>query len=243
MLARIGWIGSALATGLLLQIAVQINLLHWLPDFPIYLGLALLSATIAALAAPFASTTTVPAPPWMNPCARVCFASFEVVHAVLAAKSSSSFVEGWRNIMLWPALAIGILACVFNGPRWLSLPILWPLGEAAAAILACWYAPSLGEPQSLRAYQYVLLAAIFSIVLSLAIASAEPGLRKNRSLWGFVVASLAFGLICLAQPDAERAQPLMLAMGVLRLGLIMLAANRWLKGEGEPSSLKATAKP
>jgi hypothetical protein len=236
MLARLGWIGTALATGLLLQIAVQINALHWLPDFPVYLGMAMLSAAVAVLAAPIAAVAAArgtqspgKAPRWPHRLALAGFAAAAAIHAVLAARSSSSALEWWRNVALWPALLCGIAACVLASLKWQPLLFLWPLGESVASLSASWYAPSLGESQSLRAYQYVLIAALVSVLSLLPGVIAQPRWRGSWSLWTYVLASVALAVVCFVQPDTERAQPLMLSVGLLRLGLLVAAVNRWLK--------------
>ena len=239
MLARIGWIAAALAAGLLLQIAVQINMLHWLPDFPVYLGLALLAAATALAAAPLAlvstpqqasAATARPVVPLWLPRLIVSASSvLAIAHAALALGSSSTAIEWWRNAALWPALLMGVSTCVLTGPRWKSLLIILLLGEGAAALLGCWYAPNSGEPQSLRGYQYVLAAALVSVVALLAAIAAEPRLCRDWLVWALVLASAALGVVCLARPDTEQAQPLMLGVAALRLALLVVAANRWLK--------------
>lgn len=250
MLARFGWIGTTLAVGLLLQIAVQINALHWLPDFPVYLGLALLSAVAAVVAAPVASVamarkslTPGDAPRWLRVLALAGFAAAALIHAVLAARSSSSALEWWRNVLLWPALLCGIVACVLAGPSWQSLLFLWPLGEGVASLLASWYAPSLGESQSLQAYQSVLLTALVSVLSMLPGVIAVPRWRGSWSLWTYILASVALAVVCFVQPDTERAQPLMLGVGWLRLGALMTAVNRWLKLVAEDPRGAAAAQP
>lgn len=245
MLARLGWIGTALAAGLLLQIAVQINALHWLPDFPVYVALAMLAAVAAGLAAPalmLRKGLPPRRPSWRRMLAISWFVPVTmVVHGLLAAKSSSSTLEWWRNIALWPALLAGATACVLTGPRGKSLLILWPLGEAAASILACWYAPSSGESQSLRAYQYVLIAAMISLLALLPVAISGPRWRTDWSWWGFAVTTVALGLVCLWRRETEPAQSLMMALAALRLGMLVLAVDRWLKqfAESPPESIAA----
>jgi len=245
MLARLGWIGTAIATGLLLQIAVQIKMLQWLPEFPVYLGLAMLAAVAASLAAlPLMLTKGLPPrrPSWRRTLAIAGLVPLTmVVHTLLAAKSSSSAVEWWRNVALGPALFAGAVACVLTGPGWKSLFALWPLGEGAAAILACWYAPSSGEAQSMRAYQYVLVAAVISVLAQLPTAVMEPRFRPAWSLWAYVATTAGLALICLAQPETEAAQPLMLGVAALRLFVLIVAVNRWLKlaADGPQDSIVA----
>jgi hypothetical protein len=232
MLARLGWIGTALAAGLLLQIVVQINALHWLPEFPVYLALAMLAAVSAGLAAP-ALMLTKGLPPrrpsWRRTLAIAGFVPVTmVIHGLLAAKASSSAIEWWRNVALWPALLAGATACVLTGPGWRSLLFLWPLGEAAACILACWYAPSFGESSSWRGYQYVLVAALITAAFLLSLGLLEPRWRRRWSLWLLLAATFALPLICLIQPDTEAGQPWMLGVAVVRFGLLVIAVDRWL---------------
>lgn len=230
MLSRFGWIGVALATGLLLHIAVQIQRLHWLPDFPLYPGLALLAGGVALLSVPMLvpSAAGNSAPSWWRIAATAGFAPLAICHAVLAANASSSAIEWWRDALLWPALLVGVAACWSNKPTWQTLPLVWSLGEAAVAVLACWYAPSWGESQSWRAYQTVIAAAFISFVALLPVVIASASLRKSWALWGFAIASLALPLICLIQPEAERAQSLINGVAILRLLLLLAAVWRWL---------------
>src|SRR5215211_7336032 len=106
MLSRPGWIGCALATGLLLQIGVQIRWLRWLPDFPIYLALALVAGGAAVAAGAFLSAaaarkrSTGRPPLWLQIAAIGGFALLAIFHAALAARASSSAVEWWRNALL-----------------------------------------------------------------------------------------------------------------------------------------------
>lgn len=227
MLARLGWIGCSTATGLLLQIALQIQWLHWLPDFPIYPALALLAGGMAMVAAPMLFVRSA-----SKSAARggkgkyfakllllAGFALLAIVHAALAARSSSTAVEGWRNLLLWLALLAGLAACVltFRWPK--ALLSTWSLGEAAVAILACWYAPSLGESHSLRAYQYVLVAALLT-ALALIPVWLTGREWTQWPLWGTLLATAALPLICLVQPDPEQAQSVMALAGALRFALI-----------------------
>jgi len=248
MLERLGWIGTAISAGLLLQIAVQINGLHWLPDFPVYLGLALLAGgtavgasllLFAAAASKSARSGSSPAPFWVRMLVIGGFASLAIVHAVLAVGSSSTAVEWWRNAMLWPAALAGISVCVLTGPRWKSLLVLWPLGEAAAALLGCWYAPNSGESHSLRAYQYVLAAALISAAVLLPAILFDARCRRSWSLWGFAAASLAMPLVCLLQPDTAHAQGFLSAVALLRLGMVLIAVDRSLASDrdapGQPT--------
>src|SRR4051812_30334429 len=103
MLERWSHLACALATGLLLQIAVQIRALHWLPDFPIYIALALLAgaAAICGVGAPFRNRSIVGA------VLGVVFLICAEGHAALAL-SESLAMERWRDLILWPALICGL---------------------------------------------------------------------------------------------------------------------------------------
>jgi hypothetical protein len=218
MRTRLAWIGCTLAAGLLLQIALQIRALHWLPDFPIYLALAILAAAVAVPAAPLAVIRR----PWLVWISSASFLVLAVVHAVLAIMSSSTAMEWWRDLILWPALAAGIVLSLPLSRSWpASARTIWSLGEGGASLLACGYAPSFGETHSLRAYEYVL----FSGVITMLVAGSHVWQQRKRSL-AWVHATVLIGptaimlLLCLILPDPANAQSALMLLAALRILLL-----------------------
>jgi hypothetical protein len=88
MLRRLGWFGCALSAGLLLQIAIQIRALGWLPDFPVYIALAVLAglAAICGVGAPFHRQSR-----WAVAMALLFVVSAEG-HAILALYADSTVI-------------------------------------------------------------------------------------------------------------------------------------------------------
>ena len=221
MLARLGWIGCAFATGCLLQVAIQIHALHWLPDFPIYLFIAALAGGMALVATPAAvigsSRLT-----WV---CGVIFVLLAATHAVLAGMSSSTVFEWWRNIVFWPTLAAGLATCFLISRSWLATSCAtWSLGEAAVALLACWYAPSFGESHSLRAYQFVLLGMLIKLVACYPrILPTSPFPHRGWYLQGLIIPSLGMVLACWLLPDPDQAQRAMLILAGLRIAWLAMA--------------------
>lgn len=237
-LERCGWLANALAAGLLLQIAMQIRLLGWLPDFPIYLALALLAgiAAMVGVFTPFRSRPKVAA------LLALVFLAAAETHAALALNDSSA-MERWRDRILWPTLVCGLGSCLMLGQRWpRSLLLIWTLGEATAAILGCWYAPSLGESPTLRANRYVLIAGGISLLGGIAVVGTGP---RSSTAWQFLatlfISLLLLLVASLARPIPAEAQPLLMGQAALRFILLVSVANRWLQsdatktGEEKPS--------
>lgn len=239
MLTRLGWIGIALATGLLLQIVVQIRWLQWLPDFPIYPALAMLASAVALFAMPLAALRGG-RPAWTS---GAVFVALAIAHAALAAVASSSALEWWRDVVLWPALVAGIAACALTAPRRPITPLaIWCLGEAAVTILACWYAPSRGESYSLRAYQYVLIGGLATV----AFGSPRLWLEQMRWITWFygltlVVPQQGMLVTCLLLSDPDQAQGILLGLSALRFVLfasaqyLLAASDATTTGEVESS--------
>jgi hypothetical protein len=174
----------------------------------------------------------------------VAFALLAVVHAALAANAESTAIERWRNLLLWPALAAGFVASLSSrGQHWsLLLLLIWTLGEAAAAVLACWYAPSLGEPPTLRANRYVLIAGLVSLIGSSTVLVVG---RRSSPGWTFFIAQLLLLLtllaVCLVRTIPSDAQPSLMGLAALRFALLVYLGNRWLKNDAtktgeEPAS-------
>lgn len=166
-----GYLCLVLATGLLVQIVVQIKLVGWLPDFPAYDAFALATGLFALIVAPSALIAfhRVRVQSAAVMCG-VLFAALTLLHAGLAAKSSSLAVQQWRDIVLWPTLITGLAACLLLvrlRPA-LVLTIVWMLGEAFVAIFAAWYAPSFGEATNFATYRYIL----FQVLLTTAVVTA-----------------------------------------------------------------------
>jgi hypothetical protein len=144
---------------------------------------------------------------------------------------------------LWLALICGLVTCSLLGKRWpLSLFLVWTLGEAAATILACWYAPSLGEPPSLRSNRYMLLVGVISLLGGTLVLCQAP---RSAAGWRFVLMLLASLLIliaaCFVHTDPGDAQALLMGLATLRFVLLAYAGYHWLPsdatktGEEQPS--------
>lgn len=221
MLARLGWIGCSFASGCLLQVATQIHALHWLPDFPIYLFIAILAGGMALVATPVAVMRSS-WPVWLCGGAFVLLAA---THAVLAGMSSSSVLEWWRNVVFWPTLVAGLTTCFLISRSWLATSCAtWSLGEAAATLLACWYAPSFGESQSLRAYQTALIGMLVTLVVCYPrLLPASPFPHRGWYLQGLILPALGMVLACWLLPDPEQAQRAMLILAGLRVAWLAMA--------------------
>ena len=192
-------ISCCLAAGLLVQIAVQIKLLRWLPDFPAYDALAITAGVICPFVLPLVWTARRRAPQralfsgLLFSSVLAMFLLLAVAHAVLAARSSSTAIQAWRNLALWPALGFGMASCLMLEPAravgrtaHFRGGLMWSLGEAFAALIAAWCAPSFGESTNLATYQYVIFQTLLTwmiVMMATLPCDFSRNLNRWRRLW------------------------------------------------------------
>jgi hypothetical protein len=230
--ARVGWLACCVATGLLLQIAVQIKLLSWLPDFPVYDMLASFPAIIVVWAVPMCL--------WRANKAQCIvaglFFALTITHFALTLLSSSSLYLYWRDVMYWPTLALGLATCWMTAPAaechgkrsLLSVPsFVWTLGEAFTSPAAILVATSAGESTNSATYRFVIYAAWLTTFFTMAVWLVDWRMQRALALRPLAIASLAGSatLTCASLLPGSIWSAMLVLAGIRLLAVLFVARN------------------